>query len=401
MIELVGERGYDGVTVRGLSRTGGVSTRTFYARFANVEECFASTYDSVMRTALRRVSAPGISGGDWEKALRGGLRALMEEIAANPSAARLALVEAFEAGPAMLKEMGQATRGFERFLDAAFDAAPEANPIPPPLVAGLAAGVERVARTKLLEGRHAELPLLAEELADWLLAVYVRWVGDFRLQGRAGHARSARPSNLAKSGDPRIPEFKEVGNERGRILAAVAKLAAHDGYWSLTIPKIRKAAGVSRRSFDVHFESVCHCFLEAIEFLTTTAIERAHRRALGADCWQRGVWQMILAFCTEVARGPAAARLGFLDVLAPGRAGLECRERLISIIATHLRGLAPPDPHLSALTSEAAAAASWRALQTEIAAGRASAAAQLVPAMSFLILAPVREAPGTASASRR
>ena len=43
MVEIAGEQGYEAVTVRGLTRTAGVSSRTFYERFEGKEECFLET----------------------------------------------------------------------------------------------------------------------------------------------------------------------------------------------------------------------------------------------------------------------------------------------------------------------------------------------------------------------
>jgi AcrR family transcriptional regulator len=105
MVELVAERGIGRVTVRELASTAGVSTRTFYAHFPNADECFTSTYESVMRNALASFTTPGMTNDDWEVAVRAGIHSLTVEIAEHPPAAALALVEAFEAAPAMLREM--------------------------------------------------------------------------------------------------------------------------------------------------------------------------------------------------------------------------------------------------------------------------------------------------------
>ena len=69
MVELSAERGYEGVTVRSLTRLAGVSTRSFYKHFANAEECFAHTYDWLVQDALRRAYAARNGGagitGAW------------------------------------------------------------------------------------------------------------------------------------------------------------------------------------------------------------------------------------------------------------------------------------------------------------------------------------------------
>src|SRR5262245_40898234 len=132
MVDLVAERGIAGVTIRGLASTAGVSTRTFYTHFPNAEECFTSTYETVMQTALARFTGSRMTEDDWEAAVRSGLQALMVEIAEHPPAAALALVEAFEAGPAMLREMGSKMREFERSVLDTFAKAPREVAMPLP-----------------------------------------------------------------------------------------------------------------------------------------------------------------------------------------------------------------------------------------------------------------------------
>jgi AcrR family transcriptional regulator len=388
MVEMVAERGFGKVTVRGLSSTAGVSTRTFYDHFPNAEECFTSTYESVMRTALKRFTASGMTTSDWEEAVRSGLRSLTEEIIENPSAGRLALVEAFAAGPAMLREMSFAFRDFEQFVLDTFNAAPDRVAMPLPIVQGIAAGAERVLRARILSDREAELRGSVDELADWALAMHdpavtllpVPAVGPSRSGRRIGSHGSGRRSATA--------EMCAVGNERGRILASVVRLSAQEGYWNLTIPKIRREADVSRRAFDAHFESVSDCYLRGIEALTATASARAQRQAAGTGSWEQRVIRLTKGFCTEVAHSAALARLGFIDVFAPGRDGMECRERLISQGVRVLQRMAPADSQPSALALEASVAAGWRMIQAEVTAGRTKKLPQVAPLIAYVVLAP-------------
>jgi len=388
MVDLVAERGIGGVTIRGLAQTAGVSTRTFYAHFPNAEECFTSTYDTVMRTALARFTGPGMSEDDWEAAVRSGLHALMVEIAEHPPAAVLALVEAYEAGPAMLREMGTKMREFERSLLETFAEAPGRVEMPLPVVQGIAAGVERVVRRKVIEGRNAELPAISDELADWALAMHDPAV--HRLPGPAAGASAGERRGRRRPGDRELKttEFGALGDERARILSAVVRLSLADGYWNLTIPKIRRNAAVSRSCFDSHFENVDDAFLGAVEALGEATAVRAERKAAGAPSWERSVCRMVLGYCSEVARTPALAQLGFIDVFAPGREGLRCRERRIDLAAQRLQRVAGAGRKLSPLASEASAGAAWRIIQAEVVAGRTRTLPRLAPQVAYVTLAP-------------
>jgi AcrR family transcriptional regulator len=387
MIELVAERGFSGLTVRGLTRTSGVSTRAFYSHFANVEECFGSTCDSVMRTALRRLTSPGRSTGRPDEALRGGLRSLMEGIAENPDAARLALVESFDGGPAMLRDMSSSIGSFERWLARTLRPSFGSRPCPRSLARGLAAGVERVARAKVMEDRQGELPGVAEELSDWVLEAHQRCAERLPTEIGAAAPSKVLPPMSVRSGDGRIPEFAEIDGDRGRILAAVAKLAVRGGYWNLTSPKIRTAAGVSRRSFESHYDGVSDCFLDAVEVLAVNAIELATLRATGSANRERAIWRMNIAFCTAAASSPILAQLAFVHILSPGKVGLECRERLITGQALRAGDLHQSQPALGKHIEEAAAAASWRIVEAEIATGRRLKISRLVPVISSITTA--------------
>jgi AcrR family transcriptional regulator len=385
MVELVAERGFNGVTVRGLSRTAGVSTRTFYAHFPNAEECFAATYESVMKTALKRITAQGITSSGWERAIRSGLRALMEAIGENPHASRLALVESFSAGPAMLREMTFATRDFEQFMLDTFESAPRRAALPLPIIQGIAAGTERVVRARVLGGQASALPGVSEELADWALSMYGPTAAKLPIPtasevhaGAAGRSREVKRSAVTG-------EFTAPSNERGRILAATIRLSATECYWNLTIPRIRREAEVSRRAFDSQFGSVAECYLEAIEMLIDRLVSRSLRSAGGAGSWDSRVVKWINAYCAELSQTPVLARLAYLDVFAPGQEGMTCRERIITGSTGRLRLL---NPELTELQAEASSAAAWRIIQSEVAANRIRKLPQVAPLIAFVVLAP-------------
>jgi AcrR family transcriptional regulator len=387
MIELVAERGFEGVTVRQLSNLAGVSTGTFYRHFANTEECFASTYDLVMQCALQRaLSSSHRSYRSWEKRLRVALRGLMSEIADRPAAASFALVGAFTVGPGMLTRMRFASAGFEKFLGESAAAAPESVEASPRIVRGIVAGTARVVRTRLLAGRAAELPETADRLADWMCPLLNDRAAELSELG--WNLNAVKAQVLTQKAEGFNSSTKPGTDERARILAAVAKLGAREGYWRLTIPMIRGEAGVSRRCFDSQFKSLDDCFLEAVESLIGAASARAEQEARWADGWGRGVYRAALTFCREIVRNPAVAQLGFVDVFAPGRHGLLCRAHLIALAADRLRKVAPSEDQPSALATEASMAAAWRITRDEIVAGRFKQLPQIAPTIAYLTLAP-------------
>lgn len=387
-IDLVAEHGYPGLTVRALSRTSGVSTRTFYAHFANAEECFASTYRSIMRRAAAQLSDYAPASWDREEALRTRVRALTNLVVESPRAAKLALVDCYDGGPAMLREVEIATAGLERQLAAA----PAGPPLP--VSQAVVAGVERVLRTKLLEDCQDELPRLAVGLADWVVGVH-------GLEPDPAAGATSRPTErrllLPVPGrkDPGFAVFEAIGGDRGRILAAVARLSLANGYWNLRPPDIRREAGVTRRKFDALFGSIDGCYLEASEALTASAARLALEDAGTASTRQARIERIGNHFCEELARSPLLAQFGFLDIFAPGSEGLLCREHLLTAARKRLRGSVPRDRRRGDVALDASIAASWRVVQAELVTKGIGAPMEAPFLIARLILAESRREPTT------
>ena len=385
MIELVAECGYGALTVRELVRTAGVSTRAFYRHFDGKEDCLLATHELIVRRSARRVIAAQRGCTDRREQLRLAVDAFGKGIARNPKAARLALVDTFAIWPAALVRMQRTVRAFEAMINASSRRVPNGTATSPLLVKGIVSGFERVARARVLAGSERELPQLADELVEWVLCYRVRAaaaLGDLEYPGA--------PAGLGKlaATDGMSAEEPAYTDERARILVAAAKLATEDGYWRLSAPRIRAAAGVSRRSFDAHFEDVQDCFFAAVEMTTARALAHAVRARTDDHEWPAGMVRALWALCVSVAQDPVLARLGFLEVLAPGPAGVRHRERLLASVAADFRAGVPLAQRPSRLAAEAAMGAVWGVIQGHVAAGRSRRLPRIAPALSYLALAP-------------
>ncbi|HEY5044598.1 MAG TPA: TetR family transcriptional regulator, partial [Solirubrobacteraceae bacterium] len=296
-------------------------------------------------------------------------------------AARLALVEAFAGGGAALEQMRRAEGHYEAMIEISFAGAPDPVPAPPLLIKGIVAGVHRVARAQLLAGRAHELPGLADELLEWMLC--------FRCHAATSLAQLDTPSAPAVPSAALLTHDRAArGEDRARILDAVARLAAEGGYWQLTVPRIRAAAGVSRKRFDEHFEDVQGCFIAALERLTERALAHAVPAGAAARTWPGGLHRAMCALCADIAADPVLARLGFIEVFAPGPDGMLCRERAIAGVAESLRISAPAGQRPSELAAEASVGAVWGVIHHHVAVGRAHQLSSIAGVLSYLALAP-------------
>lgn len=395
MIEVVGERGYRAVTVRELARLAGVSSRAFYEHFEGKEDCFLRTYELVVQRAAGRIVAAQQGERDWEQRLHIAFSAFAQEVAGKPRNARLALVEALAVGPPALEQMRRAECMFEAMVGDGFSRAPDRVAIPPLLVKGIVTGAAGVARTRLLAGNERELPDVASTLIEWALCCHCEAAAEVSAtehwRTQQIHVGEFEMLNGHEKASADVP-----GDERALILSAVAKLAAAEGYWQLTVPRIRSAAGVSRRSFDAQFESVEDCFLAALELRVDRALSHAKLAYAEESSWSAGIHRAIGALCGYIARDQVLGKLGFAEAFAPGLDGMRRRESMMAGITTLLLESAPPRQRPTPLAAEASVAAVWGILHYYVASGQAQRLSQVVPVLSFLTLAPAIGAPAAA-----
>jgi AcrR family transcriptional regulator len=310
----------------------------------------------------------------------------------EPKAARLALVEAFGAGPAAIERMEHASGLFEAMVVTSFERAPDRLVPPPMVVKGIVAGVARVARVRLLDGRSAELPALADELLAWVLSYRSPAVA--RLEGVELERRLARRGAVPRAGGVAGERHDRVedgaGDARTRILQAAAKIAASRGALELTPRSISAAAGVSGETFAELFDHCGECFLAGLEHVCTQALERATRAGFAADeDWPDGVQRALATLVYQVATDPVLANVAFVEVFALGPAGVRCRESLMRGFAEALRAGAPPSQRPSELVAEATVGAVWGIMHHYVAHGAASRLPALTGQLSYVALAPM------------
>ncbi len=385
IIALVDGDGWESVKVRALARTARVSTSTFYKHFPNVEQCFASAFDAVMSEALQRSVAAQRHREDWRAALQAGVRALMEKFGREPRDARVALLDVFSAGPEARSRIGVAVSELERHVTACLRNDPK-TPAPRHLVAGMTAGMMRVARNTTAAGRGGELPDLSAELGEWMLALPDPAI--VTLLRAAGTPSAGRGDRLALA--PAPPENRTEGaSGRERSLRAAVGIAMKDGFAALSESRVRGDAGVSVGSFKAEFADLDECFLDGVETAGSEALERAIAWSSTTSDWAARTCRAVLALCVEAARDRALARLVFLEIFAPGKDGLLRRERLVTNMSEAFRQTIPAEVRPSPLATEASIAAAWHIAQVDVAAGRTKELPQVAPLLSYILLTPI------------
>jgi AcrR family transcriptional regulator len=164
--EAVADKGYAATTVAHVVKAAGVSRRTFYEQFPDLEACFLAAYQEGMEWLLQEIRAAVPRAAPWRERAAVSLRAYLEALAARPDAAWAFTIENLGAGPRVLEHRAQVLGRWVRQWQAL---RPELEPDAALLLVG---GIEEVVRERLRTG--GPLPDLAERLTEIALEVLER-----------------------------------------------------------------------------------------------------------------------------------------------------------------------------------------------------------------------------------
>lgn len=148
----VREKGFAGLTVEDISARAGVSRRTFYENFRDVEDCFAASYRQHAQELLAAVGGAAAAAGDWQERARLALLAMLRYLAQRPDLAHMAVIEVLAAGPAALAERDRAVALLTALVgEEALAAAPD--PAPRLLLEVIAGAILQLIYARVLAGR--------------------------------------------------------------------------------------------------------------------------------------------------------------------------------------------------------------------------------------------------------
>ena len=131
--EVFAKRGYQGTTIDNVVAAARIGVGSFYELFANKSDCFVQVYERIVADARERISAAIPTGAEWPAQTFAALRALLEQIEAEPLRARVALVEVQTAGPAALARYEETIDSVIPLLARGREVSPVASELPPRL----------------------------------------------------------------------------------------------------------------------------------------------------------------------------------------------------------------------------------------------------------------------------
>jgi AcrR family transcriptional regulator len=236
MVTAASRRGGEPVRVSDIIALAGVSRKTFYALFADREDCLRATIEEGVALAAARASAVDDPEARWVDRLRAGLHALLGLFEEESELARLCVAQALIARAAhpRLDEVLEQLAGF---LDRG-QSAPGARTQPPALAAeGVLGGALGLIHARLIATDSGSLLELSNPLMSMIVLPYLGRAAAHKEQSRPEPARSRRQHKRT----PKPPEALDFRLTH-RTMTVLAVIAAQS---ELSNSEIAGRAGIS------------------------------------------------------------------------------------------------------------------------------------------------------------
>jgi AcrR family transcriptional regulator len=326
MVQATVERGYEAANVSAVISNARVSRPTFYDYFADREACFLAALGEVQQRLLDRAGEE-LSGAPPRDALARAIAALVAFAEEDPAAGRFLTAEAMTSGPRGLSLREQGIERLAVLVERAERGAGAASPLPdvdPRVVLGSAYRMLAM-RLRRGEGRLAEL---GEALTAWV-ASYERPGRSRRWATLEPSARPARSAHVPEGpiqrmpgvfppGRPRVSEQEVSENHRLRILYAVARLAAEEGYGAMTVADIKALARVDGHVFYQLFADKQEAFAAAHELGFQQVMDVTSKAFFSAAAWPERSWEAGRALTGLLDANPMVGKVGFVEAYAAG-----------------------------------------------------------------------------------
>jgi AcrR family transcriptional regulator len=174
LAELVATHGYDHVTIEQIAKRAHVSYTTFYRHFSGKDEAFLAFFDTIVgfseASIAERLERERAS---WDRQVISVLRALIEQVLADPILAHVVIVDAPAFGPAILDRYENALDAYVPLLRAGRELSPRGSNLPRTLEPTLAGSVLWSLYQPLLLGQPNRLPEALPQMIEVVLCPYI------------------------------------------------------------------------------------------------------------------------------------------------------------------------------------------------------------------------------------
>jgi AcrR family transcriptional regulator len=170
LMHLTFDEGYASLTDARVAQFAGLSTEAFHRRFASKERCFLALLEETGEDAMRCVGKRMRGAASWPESVHLGIAAFVDYLVEHDALARVAFVELFQVGPAIVTRLSGPAERLLRLLT-------EAGPPPRrgPLIAerAVTGAFWGIVSSYPLNNRLSRLPWLVDQLTFFVLAPYI------------------------------------------------------------------------------------------------------------------------------------------------------------------------------------------------------------------------------------
>jgi AcrR family transcriptional regulator len=170
VVHLTLDEGYRELTDPQIAQFAGMSTEAFHKQFPNKQECFLAAIDAFAAETLEVVEEAAARASSWPESVYLAMRAAIEHFVARPGLIRMAFVDLFDIGPALVDRLAVSLEGFAKQLR---ESSPEPRRGPALTSEAVTGAVWAIIGSYAVRNRLKYLPCLTDYLAFIVLAPYV------------------------------------------------------------------------------------------------------------------------------------------------------------------------------------------------------------------------------------
>lgn len=172
-IEVFARRGYPGTTVDHIIAAARTSYSSFYELFSGKEDCLLQAYERIAVASWRQIAADVPAQAPWPEQVCAALRTTLAQIAADPLAARVALIEVQTAGPKALAAYESTHDRIVPLLLPGRELSSHPEQLPATLEEATIGGVAWLIHQRLVRGEVDALDKLYPEVVQIVLGPYL------------------------------------------------------------------------------------------------------------------------------------------------------------------------------------------------------------------------------------
>jgi len=208
-------------------------------------------------------------------------------------------------------------------------------------------------------------------------------------------ARDGRdPARAIKRGPSRVPREFVIATQRDRLYDGLVQTVAEHGYANATVTDICRAAGVTRPAFYEHFDTKEGAFLATYRHGTGVLLRMMEEARAQVPTWRESVRAGLGILLDVLASVPAFATMAIVEIEAVGPAARRERAELLECFRRFFDG-APNPPGLFDHAGfdregvvDTVVGGVYSAIYRHVAADKASELPQLLPMLTYFVLAP-------------